>query len=440
MPAMLLQQRSNNDLRLKQEQQQQHDQEQHLERSRSHTSFASPGSATTASLLRKSWPATSQNGLTNHRRHHTLPSQKLSEKDQSPKTGKRRRNSFYKIFPDVAGVEEVIKSYHCALVGDILLQGSLYVTPNWFCFCSKLLVKKSIRIPVTSITNISKKNTAKIIPNAIGVSTEKNKYVFGSLMSRDNTYQLMLSIWQHAQESVENGRMLENGADAPGDDAVVSEDGKTYVQSSTDEDHVFSSGSCTDVDEDGETSCSAVGMPLDVSRSSNLDAVHDSSPLSNRKGSGEINDKQLARVCDSHGDEKPKSELSRRVFCCMSVRKMVTRFQSLPCTCLYLSISTVLVLFLLFSAVLLTWKLVHLQTEIETVFNPEIRITASSRLPHDCDDESLLLHQQSFTKIQQIRKALEAQIVLIDQLSQELVTLKESRRVICTVSEGDEKS
>lgn len=35
----------------------------------------------------------------------------------------------------------------------------------------------------------------------------------------------------------------------------------------------------------------------------------------------------------------------------------------------------------------------------------------------DCDDDSLLLHQNSFTKIQQIRKALEAQIVLVDQVN-----------------------
>lgn len=35
----------------------------------------------------------------------------------------------------------------------------------------------------------------------------------------------------------------------------------------------------------------------------------------------------------------------------------------------------------------------------------------------DCDDDSLLLHENSVTKIQQIRKALEAQIVLVDQVS-----------------------
>ena len=35
-------------------------------------------------------------------------------------------------------------AYHCAYVSDILLQGFLYVTHNWFCFYSKLLGKKRV--------------------------------------------------------------------------------------------------------------------------------------------------------------------------------------------------------------------------------------------------------------------------------------------------------
>lgn len=36
-------------------------------------------------------------------------------------------------------------AYHCAFVSDILLQGFLYITDNWFCFYSKLLGKKRVR-------------------------------------------------------------------------------------------------------------------------------------------------------------------------------------------------------------------------------------------------------------------------------------------------------
>jgi len=41
-------------------------------------------------------------------------------------------------------VYAVCTAYHCAYVSDILLQGFLYVTHNWFCFYSKLLGKKRV--------------------------------------------------------------------------------------------------------------------------------------------------------------------------------------------------------------------------------------------------------------------------------------------------------
>ena len=45
---------------------------------------------------------------------------------------------------------------------------------------------------------VSKEKTARIIPNAIGVATLEEKHVFGSLLSRDNTYKLMVQVWKTA--------------------------------------------------------------------------------------------------------------------------------------------------------------------------------------------------------------------------------------------------
>lgn len=45
---------------------------------------------------------------------------------------------------------------------------------------------------------VSKEKTARIIPNAIGVATSDEKHVFGSLLSRDNTYKLMVQVWKTA--------------------------------------------------------------------------------------------------------------------------------------------------------------------------------------------------------------------------------------------------
>lgn len=43
---------------------------------------------------------------------------------------------------------------------------------------------------------ISKEKTAKIIPNAVGVATADERHVFGSFMSREAAYRLMLSVWR----------------------------------------------------------------------------------------------------------------------------------------------------------------------------------------------------------------------------------------------------
>lgn len=51
-------------------------------------------------------------------------------------------------------------------------------------------------IPTVSVVKISKEKTAKIIPNAVGVATADERHVFGSFMSREAAYRLMLSVWR----------------------------------------------------------------------------------------------------------------------------------------------------------------------------------------------------------------------------------------------------
>lgn len=47
-----------------------------------------------------------------------------------------------------------------------------------------------------SVVKISKEKTAKIFSNAVGVATIDERHVFGSFMSRESAYRLMLSVWQ----------------------------------------------------------------------------------------------------------------------------------------------------------------------------------------------------------------------------------------------------
>ncbi|KAG1650489.1 Protein VASCULAR ASSOCIATED DEATH 1, chloroplastic [Nymphon striatum] len=86
-------------------------------------------------------------------------------------------------------------SYSCALLSDILLQGTLYITTHRFAFHSKIFGYETIKLfPLSDVIKIKKQRTVKIIPNAIGVYTKKKKYIFGSLISRNVTFKLMCHV------------------------------------------------------------------------------------------------------------------------------------------------------------------------------------------------------------------------------------------------------
>ncbi|KAK2164826.1 hypothetical protein LSH36_58g08022 [Paralvinella palmiformis] len=122
---------------------------------------------------------------------------------------KSRNEKFHKLFKNIPEVEHVLKCYLCAYVGDILLQGYFYILPSYFCFYTKILGhEKQLAIPVSEVLNITREKTALIIPNAIGILTNKDKYVFGSLMSRDSTYRLMCNVWKKKIPNAQNVKWI----------------------------------------------------------------------------------------------------------------------------------------------------------------------------------------------------------------------------------------
>ncbi|KAJ9594039.1 hypothetical protein L9F63_014516, partial [Diploptera punctata] len=119
--------------------------------------------------------------------------------EQQQGSSKARQKKFHRHFKQVAAEERVLNYYSCALVGDILLQGHLYITKNYFAFYSNVFgYVTKLLIPTVSVLKISKEKTARIIPNAVGVATEDDKHVFCSLLSRDATYRLMVQVWKTA--------------------------------------------------------------------------------------------------------------------------------------------------------------------------------------------------------------------------------------------------
>jgi len=117
----------------------------------------------------------------------------------SPGSSKARQKKFHRHFKTVAQDERVLNYYSCALVADILLQGHLYITKNYFAFYSNVFgYVTKLLIPTSKVVKVSKEKTAYIIPNAVGITTGEEKHVFGSLLSRDSTYKLMVQVWTAA--------------------------------------------------------------------------------------------------------------------------------------------------------------------------------------------------------------------------------------------------
>ncbi|KAM9743171.1 GRAM domain-containing protein 2B isoform 2-T2 [Menidia menidia] len=108
---------------------------------------------------------------------------------------------YHKIFKEISKEEQLRQSYTCALQKDMLYQGRMFVSDHWICFHSKVFGRDTkIAIPVTSITNIKKTKTAILVPNALVVATANDRYVFVSLMARDNTYKFLMSVCLHLEE------------------------------------------------------------------------------------------------------------------------------------------------------------------------------------------------------------------------------------------------
>ncbi|XP_055481015.1 protein Aster-C isoform X2 [Psammomys obesus] len=88
--------------------------------------------------------------------------------------------------------------YACALQKDILLQGRLYLSENWLCFHSNIFRwETTISIALKNITFMTKEKTARLIPNAIQIITEGEKFFFTSFGARDRSYLSIFRLWQN---------------------------------------------------------------------------------------------------------------------------------------------------------------------------------------------------------------------------------------------------
>ncbi|XP_055304649.1 protein Aster-B-like isoform X2 [Sitodiplosis mosellana] len=112
---------------------------------------------------------------------------------------KSRAENFKKYFKEVPEDERLVVDYSCALQREILVHGRMYVTQHYMCFHANIFGWETfLCLKWENVTAITKEKTALVIPNAILISTETEKYFITSFAARDKTYLMLFRIWQNA--------------------------------------------------------------------------------------------------------------------------------------------------------------------------------------------------------------------------------------------------
>uniref|UniRef100_A0A8V0ZHG5 GRAM domain containing 2 n=1 Tax=Gallus gallus TaxID=9031 RepID=A0A8V0ZHG5_CHICK len=142
------------------------------------------------------------------------------KKCQREAAASKYNSQYHKLFKDIPTEESVLKVCSCALQRDILIQGRLYISPNWLCFYANLFGKDiKVVIPVVSVQLIKKHKTARLLPNGLAITTTASrKYIFVSLISRDSVYDVLRRVCTHLQVSSKKSLSLKELTEEP--DAV----------------------------------------------------------------------------------------------------------------------------------------------------------------------------------------------------------------------------
>ncbi|RHZ86796.1 hypothetical protein Glove_46g177 [Diversispora epigaea] len=115
----------------------------------------------------------------------------------------KKNAEFHTLFRSVPEDDYLINDYGCALQKEILVQGRLYVSTNYVCFNANIFGwVTNLVIAFSDIVSIEKRMTAFVIPNAILVSTLHAKHFFASFMARDNSYELLQTLWRRTHPTL----------------------------------------------------------------------------------------------------------------------------------------------------------------------------------------------------------------------------------------------
>ncbi|XP_025601796.2 protein Aster-B-like [Athalia rosae] len=147
-------------------------------------------------------------------------------------TYKSRSEDFKRIFKDVPDDERLVVDYSCALQRDILVHGRLYVSQNYICFYANIFSwETSVSLRWKDVASITKEKTALVIPNAILVCTETDKFFLTSFGARDKAYLMLFRVWQNALigQPMSMAEMWQLVHTCYGDELGLTSDDEDYV-------------------------------------------------------------------------------------------------------------------------------------------------------------------------------------------------------------------
>ncbi|TID14707.1 hypothetical protein E2P81_ATG08662 [Venturia nashicola] len=126
----------------------------------------------------------------------------------------KRNRDFHNLFRSVPDDDYLIEDYSAALQREILLHGRLYISEGHICFSSNILGwVTNLVMGFDEVISVEKKSTAMIFQNGIVIQTLQARNVFASLLSRDLTYDLIISIWKISHPNLKSSL---NGAPVEG--------------------------------------------------------------------------------------------------------------------------------------------------------------------------------------------------------------------------------
>lgn len=301
--------------------------------------------------------------------HDLATSMNISDVSGEVDVGRKlahRERRFRRLFRNVPTTEVLLCRYSCAYVSaGLLLHGHLYVSNCWICFHSNIFgIEKIIEIPAESVISVSKAKTAKIIPNAVKIKTEGKYYLFGSLISRDNTYRLLVNVTSRARGVGDNGVAKHDFTGGPYGNVS-----RTLRDCAGEFDEVTSSSSSLSTEASSSSYADETGVKSKFVRAStpalNSSTVEEAEPVIWRRFFHSASEAPPVESTQATGRPKEKSKgngLRKSAATNSSIPALLTWFFGLPKTLTILIVCVGLVMFLFLCATILTIRLIYVRS------------------------------------------------------------------------------